>query len=435
MFATDGLVPRLRIRRRSIGSLSVRRQRVLEREVAGTGSPKLESSMLTTTGSDIPWARLPFPKSEYESRQRKVLEAVARAELDAIVVTAIGHLRYLTGYHGFGGYFAPFPLILAPGRAPVFVAREYDAKAVRAEGCVDEVVCYRQAGDVAKTCADVLRQHRLQDRRVGLELGCWNLAPADVSAVQELCPRMKIADASRLVASVAAVKSPLELDVMRQAMMITDLAVRVFRNSLCEGVSETELYAAIAREVSKAGGEIWRSVTLVFGDRTKMPHGVPTPHAIRNNEPAMIEIGGVKHGYAAGLVRSAVLGRHREAESLHALAVEALESAIAAIKPGVTAKVVDAAARKVIDRSGWPAAFRHRTGYQTGIHWTERGNVSLEPAVEDVLEPGMTFHLPIILFGETGHLFGCSEHVLVTESGAEVLSCTDHKLFQAVSSA
>ncbi|WP_036017690.1 Xaa-Pro peptidase family protein [Bradyrhizobium sp. WSM1743] len=391
--------------------------------------------MLTTTGSEIPLAGPPFPRSEYDRRQRKVLEAVARAELDAIVVTAIGHLRYLSGYHGIGGYFAPFPLILAPGCAPVFVAREYDAEAVRAEGCVDEVICYRQAGDIAKTCAEVLRQHRLHDRRVGLELGCWNLAPADVSAVQELCPSMKIADASHLVASVAAVKSQLELDVMRQAMTVTDLAVRVFRNSLCEGITESEMYAIIAREVGKAGGEIWRSATIVFGDRTRMPHAVPTPHAIRNNEPAMIEIGGVKHGYAAGLVRSGVLGQHREAESLHALAVEALESAVAAIKPGVAAKVVDAAARKVIERSGRPGAFRHRTGYQTGIHWTERGNLSLEPAAKDILEPGMTLHLPIILFGETGRLLGCSEHVLVTESGAELLSYTDHKLFRAAGSA
>ncbi|WP_311972572.1 M24 family metallopeptidase [Bradyrhizobium agreste] len=402
---------------------------------AGAGPPKLESSMQATIGSGIPRAGLPFPTSEYDRRQRKVLEAVARAELDAIVVTAIGHLRYLTGYHGFGGYFAPFPLILAPGHAPVFVVREYDGEAVRAEGCVDKVVCYRHVGDVARTCADVLRQHRLHDRRVGLEFGCWNLAPADLSAIRELCPGMKVADASHLVALVAAVKSPLEVDVMRQAMTTTDLAVLVFQNTVSEGVSETETYAAIAREVSKAGGEIWRSVTLVFGDRTKMPHGVPTPHVIRNNEPAMIEIGGIKHGYAAGLVRSAVLGRHRETEALHALSVEALESAIAAIKPGVAAKAVDAAASKVIERSGRPAAFRHRTGYQTGIHWTERGNLSLEPAAEEILEPGMTFHLPIILFGETGHLFGCSEHVLVTEFGAEVLSCTDHKLFQAAVSA
>ncbi|WOH80459.1 Xaa-Pro peptidase family protein [Bradyrhizobium sp. BEA-2-5] len=392
---------------------------------------QVEMFMVATIGSGIPWTAVPFPKSEYDRRQQKVLEAVARAELDAILVTAHGHLRYLTGYHGFGGYFAPFPLILAPGHAPIFVAREYDAEAVRAEGCVEEIVPYTHQHDVAKVCGDVLRRHGFQNRRVGLELDCWNLTPADVSALRGQCPDIRIADASRLVASVAAVKSELELDVMRQAMAMTDIAVRAFQNLVREGVTEMEVYASIAGEVSKAGGELWRSVTLVFGDRAKVPHGAPTPHAIRSNEPAMVELGGAKHGYAAGLVRSAVLGRHPEAESLHALSVEALESALAAIKSGVSASVVDAAVRKVVERSGRRRVFRHRTGYQTGIHWTERGNLSLEPTADDILEAGMTLHLPIILFGETKYLFGCSEHVVVTGSGAELLSRTDHKLFHA----
>ncbi|WGR93399.1 Xaa-Pro peptidase family protein [Bradyrhizobium sp. ISRA443] len=387
--------------------------------------------MATTTVSASPLIGAAFPRSEYERRQQKAVEAIMRAELDAVLVTAHGHLRYLTGYHGFGGYFAPFPLILSPGREATYVVREYDVDAVRAEGCVSEIVPYTHQHEFPEVCADVLRRHGLAGRRVGLELGCWNLAPADVNALQAQMPDLKIADATRLIASVAAVKTELELKVMREAMAVTDLAVRTFQNSVREGVTETEVYANIAGEISKAGGELWRSFTLVFGERTKVPHGSPVCHPIRNNEPAMIEIGGLKHGYAVGLVRSAVLGRHPETESLHALSVESLEAAIAVIKPGVTAEAVDAAARNVVERSGRPRAFRHRTGYQTGIHWTERGNLSLEPNAADILEPGMTFHMPIILFSEGGHLFGCSEHVLVTERGAEILSRTPHMLYRA----
>lgn len=100
---------------------------------------------------------------------------------------------------------------------------------------------------------------------------------------------------------------------------------------------------------------------------------------VRNNQPAMTEMGACKYRYVAGLVRSAVLGRHPEAESLHALAVDALGAV--AIKPGATAGEVDAAGRKVIERartrvppSGW---------IPTGINWTERGNLILSrvPAI------------------------------------------------------
>ncbi|WP_322884578.1 Xaa-Pro peptidase family protein (plasmid) [Sinorhizobium medicae] len=384
-----------------------------------------------TTIDPIPFTGLPFPKSEYQRRQQRVLEAMARAEIDALLVTAPGHQEYLTGYDGTGGYFAPFPFILVPGRAPIYVAREFDVETVRAESCIEEIIPYSQQSDFAPVCADVLRRIGLQSRRLGMELGCSNLAPADLNAVQMLLPGLKVVDASRLVPSVSAVKSHLEIKAIRSAMTTTDLAVTMFHRSLHIGVTETEMLASITDELDKSGGELCPGTTLLFGERTRLPHGAPKKHPIRNNEPAFLEIGTWKHKYAAALCRSGILGRSPEIESLHSLAEEALEAAIAAIRPGQTAGGVDAAARGVIERAGRPQVFRHRTGYQIGINWTERGDLSLEPGASDILEVGMTLHMPMILFHESGHGIGCSETVLVTESGAEVLSSTPHTLYRA----
>ncbi|WOH57657.1 Xaa-Pro peptidase family protein [Bradyrhizobium sp. BWC-3-1] len=386
---------------------------------------------MTAAFAPIPFTGAPFQKSEYERRQKEVLEAVARADLDALVVTAHGHLRYLTGYDGMGAYFMPFPLILVPGRAPTYVVREFELNGVRAESCIDEIIAYAEQPDFANVCADALRRLGLASRRVGFELGCWNLAPADVSALQARLPDMKIADASRLVPSVMAVKNELEIKAIRDAMAMTDMAVLAFQRALRDGVTEAEMAATIQGKVREAGGDEVRLVSIGFGDRTKLPHTKLTRHPIRNNEPAMVEVGGTKQGYVGPLVRSAVLGRHSETESLHALAEEALEAAIAAISPGVTAGEVDAAARKVVERSGRPRALNHRVGYQTGAPWNERGNMSLEPGAIDVLEAGMTVHMPVILLGEGGYMSGCSETVLVTERGNEILSRTPHTLYRA----
>lgn len=347
------------------------------------------------------------------------------------MITAHGHLQYLSGYDGMGAYFMPFPLILVPGKAPTYVVREYELTGVRAEGCIDEMVGYTEQPDFAKVCADVLRRLGLAGKRVGFELGCWNLAPADVIALQAYLADMKVTDASRLVSSVMAVKDELEIKAMRDAMAMTDMAVGAFQQSLRAGITEAEMAAAIHGEVSKAGGEDVRLVSIGFGERTKLPHTKLTRHPIGNNEPAMVEVGGMKQGYVGPLVRGAVLGRHPETETLHALAEEALEAAIAAIKPGVTAGEVDAAARRVIERSVRPQALNHRVGYQTGAPWGERGNISLEPGATDVLQANMTVHMPVILLGEGRYLFGCSETVLVTERGAEILSSTPHTLYRA----
>ncbi|MER9533863.1 Xaa-Pro peptidase family protein [Mesorhizobium sp. M0309] len=384
-----------------------------------------------TTVESIPFTGAPFPKSEYERRQKKVLEEIARSELDALVVTAHGHLQYLSGYDGTGAYFMPFPLILVPGRAPICVVREYELTGVRAESCLDELVGYTEQPDFAKVAADVLRRSGLAGKKVGFELGCWGLAPADVYALQTLIPEMKIADASRLVSSLMAVKNELEINAMRHAMAATDVAVRAFQRSLRAGISEAEMAVAIQSEVTKSGGEDVRLVSVGFGERTKLPHTKLTRHPMGNNQPAMVEVGGIKQGYAGPLVRGAVLGKHAETETLHALAEEALEAAIAAIKPGVTAGEVDAAARRVIKRSVRPKALNHRVGYQTGSPWGERGNISLEPSALDVLQANMTVHMPVILIGEGRYLFGCSETVLVTERGAEILSGTPHTLYRA----
>lgn len=387
---------------------------------------------MATMSSAIPLTGVPFPISEYERRQLNVLAAVASAGLDALVVTAHGHLRYLSGYDGSGGYFAPFPLIMVPGRLPIYVVRQYDEQAVRSYSCIDEIVTYTHQQDFGKVCADVLRRYGLQSKRIGFELGCWNLAPADVNALRAQLPDLKLADVTRLVSSVAAVKGDLELDCMRDAMRMTDLAVRTFQSSLREGVTELEMAAAIRAEASNAGGEVGLSGgTILFGERTKLPHAPPSRHPISINEPAFLEIGASKHGYIVGMVRCAVLGRHPEAESLHSLAEEVIDALVAAVKPGVSAAAVDAAGREVLKRSGSKGVFRQRTGYQTGINWTERGDLSLEPGAEDILKCGMTLHMPNILCSENGYLFGAGAHVLVTERGAELLSQTPPTLYRA----
>ncbi len=377
--------------------------------------------MTTVTSGSIPMTAPPFSQEEYQRRQSAVMAKLESQGMDAIAVTAYSRQEYLSGYDGAGGYFAPFPLILAPGRPPTYVVREYDEDAVRTESCITEVVTYTQEGDQAKAVADVLRSFGLEQCRLGMELACWNLAPRDVAALQSELPNLKIVDATGVVASVAAAKSDVEIATMRKAMSFTRIAVETMNASLREGITEHEVAQAITAAVENAGGEI-RPFTLLFGPRTALPHGLPTSYALQNDQPIFTEMGGWANGYAGSICRSALLGSHAGAESLHSLAEEALQAAIDAIRPGEKTGDVDAACRGVIERSGRPEVFRHRTGYQNGIMWSDRGNLSLEPNSEDVLAPGMTFHMPIILFESGQYGVGLSETVLVTDQGCEVLS-------------
>ncbi|MDX8462484.1 M24 family metallopeptidase [Mesorhizobium humile] len=381
--------------------------------------------------SAIPCTGTLFEQSEYERRQYRVLEAVERAGFDALLVTAQSHLRYLTGYSGTGAYFGPFPLILAPGREPTFVVRKFDEENVRAFSCIDEIVPYTHGYEFRTVCGDVLRRLKLHNKRIGMELGCWSLAPADVAALRDELPDLKIADASRLVASVAAVKSEVEIQALHEAAIITDLAIGIFHRSLREGATEAEVFAAIRSGVETAGGELSAGLNLAFGERLLLPHARPVSYPMEMNNAAFIELSATVKDYCAPVCRSAVLGRHQSLETLHKVAEEAIEAAVEAIKPGTTTGAVSATIRRVVERGARPEALRSRTGYQIGVYWSDRGDLSIEPTGDDVIEVDMSFHMPIILFDEEGYQIGCSETVLVTRQGAKILSKTPHTLYRA----
>jgi Xaa-Pro dipeptidase len=331
------------------------------------------------------------------------------------------HLEYLTGYSGGGIYYAPFPLVLSPEREPTFVVREFDEGSVRAQAWIDDLATYTYEQELAGVCADVLRRHNLHDKRVGMELGCQNLAPADVAALQSQLTELKIVDSTKLVAHVAAVKSDREIEAIREAARLTDCAELTFLDSLKVGVSEQEVAAAIERNVSAAGGTVV-DVDMAFGERLRLPHAGVSDYVIKYNEAAYLELSGKKNGYVAPLLRSAVVGRNPVLEDLHAIASDALQAGIDLMKPGTTTGEVSAAIRAVVGRSAPPRALRSRTGYQIGTWWSDRGDVDIAPGNEDILVPNMTFHLPIFLFQPSGYQIGCSESVLITNNGAEVLS-------------
>lgn len=380
--------------------------------------------------ASIPLTGVPFPKHEYDRRLQAVMDRIERAGLDGIAVTAHSHQRYLTGYDGSGAYFGPFPLVVVPGRDPVYLVRAYDEDSVRAGSVIADVQPYIQWKDLGPRWADALRSLGIERGRLGLELGCWGLAPADVAALEAELPDLTIVDATTLVRSATAVKSPLEIETMRRAMGLTRIAVSTFYRSLTEGATELEVAHAVDEAIVTGGGET-RPYTLVFGPRTALPHGEPGVNRLERDQPAFIEVSGFIHGYAAGLCRSAVLGRHPGAEALHATAEEALAAGIDAIRPGASAGEIDRAVRGVIEDAGEAAAFRHRAGYQIGIDWLERGNISLEPGAPEILEPGMTVHLPIILFRQGEFGVGVSETIRVTAAGREVLSGLPRAIYRA----
>lgn len=368
-----------------------------------------------------------FSQAEYERRWAAVAAELPAHGIDALCVTAPLRSHWLAGVEGSGMW--PDPLILSAGRPPTLVVRRYEEDRVRAEGRVADVVSYFGEDDAVAVWAATLRDQGLADARVGLELGCWGLAPADVRELAEHLPRLTIVDATALAGDVMNVKSDEELAVMRQAAAWSDVGMRAFYAALHPGVEEREVGAAVLEAMLAAGSDPMPfSETVLLGRGSAVPHGLSGPARLEAGDVAFAEFGGVCQGYCAGLVRSAICGENRAAEALYAVAREALEAGLSVVRPGATTGEVDAAVRGVVERAGYAETFRHRSGYSIGLGWQDRGNTSVKPGGQDRLRPGMTLHLPVNLFERGQFCVGCSETVLVTERGGEALGTTPRDL-------
>ena len=134
-----------------------------------------------------------------------------------------------------------------------------------------------------------------------------------------------------------------------------------------------------------------------------------------------MDIGGGQNGYSSDITRMAVVGRPPEGyEAVHAVVEAAVQAALRAARPGVQAKVVDAAARDVIADAGYGKYFVHRTGHGMGVEVHEQPY--LTSVSETVLETGMVFSIEpgIYLPGRFG--IRLEDIVILREDGPEIFS-------------
>jgi Xaa-Pro aminopeptidase len=362
-----------------------------------------------------------FSDAEYQRRWKAVADKLPEYGIDAICVTASHHVPYLAGYDDDGMW--PSPVIIGPDANPVFVSREYDELTMRVESRIPEENLRFFFGDHDKiqVWADTLRELGLDKARLGLQLKTYGQAYADVVELQRLLPELQIVDATKLMAYVTAVKSEEELAVMRHAMVLAKIGLQAFYDSLAVGVTEIQVSENVRAALIAAGSDD-HGTGAVVGQRTSLPHAGPTYNVMRQGDPAFIEFGGLWQGYCAGFCRSAVLGSNPEVEELHKLAEEAQQAALDAVKPGVTTGEVDRTYRAVVSGSPLGIVSHSRAGYTIGLDWMARGSISIHPYGEDVLEEGMTIHLPTILFRPGEYGVGLSDTILITKEGPEGLS-------------
>lgn len=378
-----------------------------------------------------------FSQAEFARRLRLVEAEMAARGLDALVVTNITTLPWLcgdaTGYMVNSGVsFGLGAAVVHRGRVTLMV-RLYEEDSARWLA-PDYLTVVAYSGDADRpidppaVLVGLLGEHGLGAARVGFEIDVPWLTPVDLAKVRAAFPDMTVEDVSDLLVQLSLVKSDEELAVMAHAAHATDAAVDAIFGLLAEGVPEHRLAAAALDAMLAAGsGYPIFQPFVTSGPRSALPHAVWSDRRIGAGESLFVEISGSVLRYHAPEIRTGVVGSDPEAERVYAICEAAFDAAFEAVRPGALTGDVDRACRETIGRMNGPV-FKLRTGYAVGLDWSARGSVGLMPGGAVELKPGMTFHVRPMLHVSGRFTVGCSETVVVTETGARRLGASPRRL-------
>ena len=282
--------------------------------------------------------------------------------------------------------------------------------------------------DLVERTVDALSSRNLQSRRLAMEATAPFVTPSTWLRLRAALGDASVADGSGLVERSRAVKSAYEIAKIREACGLVELGMTAALDAVHEGANENDVaVAAYAAMVGHGSDPLVSNPIVTSGPRSGVAHTSFKHRRLENGDTVLIELGACVSRYGGALMRTAVLGApSSEVQSMCDVVRQALNAAIAAIRPGVTAGSVDQACRGVIEDAGMEAMFRKRTGYSMGVafapDWGEGHIVSLRKDDPTELVPGMVFHMPPALRAFQRLCVGLSESVLVTEAGCDVLT-------------
>lgn len=338
------------------------------------------------------------------------------AEVDALLVTRLVNVRYLTGFTGSAA------TLLVTGTGATFVTdgryRDQSADQLAGAGVEADVVIGLTQGEQVAALVKVANAAEVM--RLGLEADTVSWAQQR-SLTTELAG-VDLVPTEGLVDGLRMVKEPGEVERIRAACAIADDALAELLPSLREGPTERDFALRLEFAMRERGASgVSFDPIVAAGPNGAKPHARPSDRRIGAGELVVIDFGCVVDGYCSDMTRTVSVGDPSpEARRIWETVLDAQRAGCEAVRPGVECAAVDGASREVISGAGWADAFVHGTGHGVGLEIHESPRVAststgtLAPGHVVTVEPG------VYLSGVGG--VRIEDTLVVTEAGATALT-------------
>jgi Xaa-Pro aminopeptidase len=324
-----------------------------------------------------------------QNRLQQVRETMVAAGADALTITHLPNILYLSGFSGSNAV-----LLVLGDLTHLFTDGRYT---IQAHEEAPQAHVHIVRTPLAQACGEFLRSQSPRKRlHVAFEAASLNVAEWE-RLKKAAGPRIKWKATTEVVESVREVKSAEELDVMRCSAKLASEVIAEASEFVRPGVAELEVAAEIDYRLRRKGASGPSFETIVAsGPRSALPHARPTEKRLQKNELVVLDLGAILRHYCSDLTRTFFLGRAPDGIRRWYKAVEqAQEAAHDALRAGVTAGSVDRAARRLLNQHGLGSYFVHGTGHGLGIEIHERPRVGRSQKQEIragnvvTLEPGI----------------------------------------------
>lgn len=354
--------------------------------------------------------------TEIERRRRAVAGRLDELKVDALLVSSPANVRYLSDYTGSNGL-----MLIAHSGEHFFTDPRYGLEASAT------ITAYVHVAQGPLPAAAAALAKRKKWKKIGIEAE-W-LTVADQARFKDVLPLgSSLVPVGRIIEEQRMLKSPAEIEKIRRSVTLNSEAFARTMKRVKIGTRENELAAELEFQMRALGAEKPSFETIVaVGERSALPHSIPTTRRLAENELLLIDMGSSLDGYSSDMTRMAFAGTPpKRIREMYRAVAEAQMAAIQAVRAGTTGGKVDAAARTVLKSHKLDKQFVHSTGHGLGLEIHEPPRIGKKDKTR--LRAGMAITIePGAYVGGFGGI-RIEDTVLVTENGCEILTPTPKEL-------
>ncbi|WP_159995149.1 Xaa-Pro peptidase family protein [Roseomonas sp. 18066] len=377
---------------------------------------------------------LHFTIEELTSRIARAVTGLRQAGLDGLLMFRQESMYWLTGYDT-AGYSQFQGLWLGADGDMVLVTRSSDVLQARRTSVIKDVRLWvdKAGANPAVTLRAELGARVKPGMRIGVEYASTTLNAQRGKLLDAAFADCALEDSSTFFDRFRVIKSPAELDYVREAGRLADLAWLNAFAACRPGRSESDILAEIYATVIREGGDPAAGRFVCgAGENALQCRYFTGKGVIGAQDQVNIEFAAAYRHYHVALMRTALTGKagagHRK---MHDANVEALALCRDRLRPGNTYGDLFEAHASVLDRHGYKHARLNACGYSLGAAypptWMEWPMIFAGNPV--VLEPSMVVFMHMILLDDQTGLAMClGETFIVTEGEPERLSALPHDL-------